>query len=695
MKHRYAILLVLGVWGVYNCQDPNTDKIDDNGLTSTLNQDEVGDGTIGYIEDYFYTFDQDVDVDYYRFDPISFNFSYQQYRSLYGREPSKLNFRTFPEYLLKITSDDNSDYTHRTRIDSLTQYNYVLSDSVTQVSDQFKDVESLTWDFDLDSDKQRYKINTSDYFDEDTTFAYYDTLDWYAYAAVQQESVTSGITFVDTSEWVDTTFTEATPRQIEYSFTFDFMLKIISQDSLVFRLNTDCNDDGVWTDAEVTDTGNGIWDPREIFYDMDEDGTYDLSEPFDDRNCNGTWDPAEDYVDDNGNGQYDEGESFTDRGNDRVDGAETFTDLNGNGVGDPGELFLIQETPNRFLVSYDWYPRIDTARVLLTVVPGDSLVNRWGRVYHNILDVIPYQNEKIVRLDDLDSLVTLYTNQVVEHVDDDPVNIGDYFVTKTEWFTFDPAISQTTRDYDYLLFKQNEHIYKLEHPSYFKPDGYYWLTDDREEGFWFEDRPVEKVLYYSPNGLLRNGEYVESDTTIETPTAEYNIVETYSVDNESVTVPGKKMRGFVNGSGNKVCNEDTTMVVDDFADCPAQDTTFTDCFKITREMTMTMIGTGLEYGEKNITWLVRDYGIVRDEVYVRWSEAPGTEGKQWQGYSRWELGRVNELTSSTNRGFLGRYNRSTKVVSPDGFENEPELNFDPYKITRTSGLQRVEFPLNQ
>ena len=48
---------------------------------------------------------------------------------------------------------------------------------------------------------------------------------------------------------------------------------------------------------------------------------------------------------------------------------------------------------------------------------------------------------------------------------------------------------------------------------------------------------------------------------------------------------------------------------------------------------MTMIGTGVEYGERNITWLVKDYGVVKDEVHVRWSELPGVE-EDWVGYSR-------------------------------------------------------------
>ena len=40
------------------------------------------------------------------------------------------------------------------------------------------------------------------------------------------------------------------------------------------------------------------------------------------------------------------------------------------------------------------------------------------------------------------------------------------------------------------------------------------------------------------------------------------------------------------------------------SDCSA-DTTFTDCFKVTKEKTTTMYGTGIEYVESSETFLSR------------------------------------------------------------------------------------------
>ncbi|MCX5715392.1 MAG: hypothetical protein NTV07_00675 [Candidatus Omnitrophica bacterium] len=58
-------------------------------------------------------------------------------------------------------------------------------------------------------------------------------------------------------------------------------------------------------------------------------------EPFDDVG-NGIYDPGELFTDLNDNGQFDEGEPFIDAGNGYWDPGEAFTDLNDNGVWDPG-----------------------------------------------------------------------------------------------------------------------------------------------------------------------------------------------------------------------------------------------------------------------------------------------------------------------------------------------------------------------
>ncbi|MFQ6614175.1 MAG: hypothetical protein ACE5D1_04955 [Fidelibacterota bacterium] len=695
---RLAILLPVTALFITNCEKPTgSDSSADSGYLNTLNDNSVGNGTEGPVHDYFYDFNSDVKAEFYRFGNTRFDFSYAEYLALFNNEPDRLIFRTFPDYLLDVTADDiGSDITTRVLDDSLTQYGVILEDSVSLFSSQFKNVESMTWEFDAQPKLQRYKPNNSDWIYSDTTINYQDTLDWLVYRAVQDTINPAGLTFVDRGEWVDSTYFPHEPAQKMYTKTFWFLRKMVGDDSLMFRVNTDCNGNGQWDDAETVDVGNGLWDPEEPYYDIDGDGVYDLNEPYRDCNCNKRHDDAEAFVDADSDGLYDPGEAFTDVGNDSLDPAESYTDLNRNGIPDPDELFVLQEIPNQLLVSYDQYPDLNHYRVLIDIYPGDSLIYRDGTVYHDILKEVPGTETVSRTVNDVDTLITLYTNRVIEHLDE-VVNVSDYFITKTEWSGVDPVLG-AYRDYDYLLFKQDDNIYQLVHPSYFKPPGFAgfnfsswfngnWSSENFEEGFWFEKHPVEEILYYTPNGLLRDGERVVTDTTVVTPVAIYNIRNSFAVDADEVTVPAKRVTGYPDGQGSIVCYADTTQIVSDYDECPAMDTTFSDCFRITREMRMTMVGNAVEYGERDITWLVKNYGIVRDEVYVRWSEQPETE-EQWFGYSKWEL-RKYEESSRSNSSLLGRMMDPTHSVTFSGMKDESGLGNDPYQVTRTVGLQRI------
>ena len=172
---------------------------------------------------------------------------------------------------------------------------------------------------------------------------------------------------VDLSEWEKTEnhySSEQNPIFKEFYFP---SWRRISGDSLIFRLNTDCNDNGLYdieAEPEVAsagecsadesfiltdestgigfcDRGNGVWDPAEVYVDKNDNGTYDLVEPFEDRNCNELWDDAEEIINDDGNGICcDDSEEFVDRGNGQFNIAEEFTDYDENGFIDSTELYV-------------------------------------------------------------------------------------------------------------------------------------------------------------------------------------------------------------------------------------------------------------------------------------------------------------------------------------------------------------------
>ena len=681
MKAINYILLSSFFFFLTSCEEPEKKKEETViELINTLDQSDLG-GKTGYLSEYFYDFLTNYDIDFYRFTASYYTFDYEQYLNLFQDEPSVLSLHSFPEYLVEITPQE-TEFTERAQIDSLTTLGVIESGSLLISSTQFKNINTLVWDTDAEVDAQRYKPNNSDWIFDTTTVTYKDTLDVVAYrAVVDTPIIDQGVLFVDQNEWVDTTYEYVADERMEFNHTFNFERKQLNSDSLMFRINTDCNDNGSWDGAESEDTGNNIWDPAEPFYDLDDDDEKDTNEPYEDRNCNDVWDDAEVFTDANNNDTYDEGETFEDQGNGLIDAAEPYTDLDGDNQPDNNELFLFNPIPNRLLVN--WVDQ-NTTEVLTTIQPGDSLTSRWGHTYTNIIEVVDFNDSKTVTAVNKDSLVTLYTNQVVAHIIEDGGS-EDYFIVKTEW----EDVNTDGNDYDYLLFKQNEHIYKLVKPSFFKPYGFYWSEGQIDAGFWFKNQFEDEVVYYSANGILREGENVETSYYDTTTVAIYRIERSFLVEVEDVTVPAKSIRGFINDDGNVECYANPVWPADNITDCPGADTTFVDAFKVTNTLTEIMIGTDVEYGEKNVTWLVKDYGIVKDELQIRWNEYPTSLSEQWVGLSRWELGRFS-ITSNGGSGLSNLLKRAHSVKLHD-LQSIPELG-DPFQIRRTAGLQRVELP---
>ncbi len=690
---------------VFNNCEESVDSDESTGPVNTLGNSSVGNGMEGNIADYFYDFDYDLDVEYYRFFGADLDMSYSNYLSLRNAEPPQLTLKTFPEFLVQISPSD-IDLTHRYLVDSLTFSDVIFQDSVTLYSEPFRNIRSLEWDLLAEPEFQRYKQVTSEPILADTTIKYGDTLNLYTYAAVVDTPlIQNGLMFVDSSEWQDTSYTYESLLPRQFSHSFIFTRHQLSGDSLIFRINTDCNDDGVWTSAEsivaagtdgatydstsqiwYIDLGNEIWDPAEPFYDIDDDGNYDINEPFQDRNCNSHWDAAEAIVDSLTAGAVRDdiyGVWFLDTGNGLYNEAEFYSDLNHNSTGDSGELFVYDINPNKLLVTWSDRYTPEVMQIIFAArgeIPADSLIDRWGIVYRDIIEEVDHTDHRSAMVTMLDSMVSLYTNEMVAHVTDD-VSDTDYLVTKTEWGSNDQY-------YDYLLFKNAEHIYQIVQPSYFNPYGYYWTENAINDGFWYQKFFKDEVLYYTANGLLRDGEQIESTYYDTTNVAVYKMNKIYSVLSDTVNVPAKLKRGYVDGSDNVVCYADTTWSTGTIDDCPGADTSFTDCFRITRVLTMTMIGTGVEYGERNTTWLAKDFGIVKDQVDIRWSELEGV-APNWVEYSRWELGRF-KASPSTGSGMFKQLLNQARMIRLNEFDQVAEFDNDPLIYRRRAGVQRVK-----
>jgi len=124
-------------------KDTEEDKEKEANHSNTLNQNLGGDQ--GAISEYFYNFENDVEATYFRYNPnLMANYAtYLDYYNLFGEDPTRMSFRTFPNHLLAMTKDDEAEFTQRNPIDSLTVIDSVVYDSVEMMSTPFKNLELL------------------------------------------------------------------------------------------------------------------------------------------------------------------------------------------------------------------------------------------------------------------------------------------------------------------------------------------------------------------------------------------------------------------------------------------------------------------------------------------------------------------------------------------------------------------------
>ncbi len=723
-KNLYKFLVPLTVLIILqNCEEPKNDEDSElKTYKNTLQSQSVGDGSTGSIDDYFYNFDNSYDVKYLKYSKSKFSTSYDKFLSSYPYPPDYMTMKNFPDYLLDI-SPDSGQFLIRNPIDTLviasdtitSDIGKIVQDSISLVSSQFKNLESIDWDLEAEPSLQRYRLRNSGWVQADTLIYYADTFDVKSYwAVVDTPLIDNGFMFVDTSEWQDTSYSFIKDDLTVFTNHFEFTRTQMHADSLIFRINTDCNDNNQWDQAELgvadynndgdmkdiffenndnfdyngdgnlddviyefIDRGNDILDPAETYYDVNENGVYDIGEPYEDRNCNNGWDTAE--IADKGNGQYDDIEEYTSRDSDGDGNAEKY-------------LYKIGSVPNNILV--DWTDS-DNPELLLSISIGDSVTNRWGNVYQNIIETVSFVDTKRKEVGDIDSLVTLYTNDVVGYIDDSSQQPGDFYVTKTEFLSNRIGDDGLRVDYDYQIFSKDQHINQHIYKSYFLPLGFYWSESQVSQGFWHKTQLEKDIYLYSYNGLFRDGEHVDTAYYDTTEIAVYLIEKSFEVEKAEITVPAAKTKAIYN-NGSYNCLRDGS-IVNSEEDCPQVDTTFVDCFKITSTTNMTMMGSGVEYGQKVYTWLAKDHGIVKSDLYIRWTESPYADsfssgevdenGQSWSGFSRIELAEIS--VNESGNVFRQVYNPA-QLVKKEDFKDLPDFNYDAFKISNQSGFHTID-----
>ena len=382
--------------------------------SNTLNKETLGHET-GSLSDYFYDFSAGIDAQYrYYSEPYYAGASSTISKpDLLDPSQDTLNFKTFPDYLVDITPanldvnavlyvldernakswcepllvnteckdimDFNDDSILSTGIDTSS----ISKDTTFTIS--WVDLDFMKWD----SADGRYKVGLLPAKTQDSTLSYAADTDTYVskvYIGVIDTlfklpyTPVSNLLFIDRDEWelYDTTFYSSDVTHT-LEAKFNYTISVLGQDSLMFRLNGDCDRDGEWDAAEtyldygsdwcpdnredgsgncnaILESGGGS--PCNCLEEVDPD-YIEGSDPNGDnwRDCgwdtlcsedlgytgadfngtegNGVWDQNEGL---DKNLQYDFnlglGEYFEDRGNGVIDLAEFFFDADSNGIFD-------------------------------------------------------------------------------------------------------------------------------------------------------------------------------------------------------------------------------------------------------------------------------------------------------------------------------------------------------------------------
>ena len=191
---------------------------------------------------------------------------------------------------------------------------------------------------------------------------------------------------------------------------------------------------------------------------------------------------------------------------------------------------------------------------------------------------------------------------------------------------------------------------------------------------------------------VHTGEHVRFDSVYVTSHGDYHVETDYSVEKPaSVFVPMKRLLVDANSDTCRVTSTNPYPSCIEGFDVSSFDSTLTDCYSIIKTITMTMLGSGVEFGQRTTTTLAKDLGVVKENIEIRWSEQIGIDGQVWSDYSSIALNdlRVNSELART-QGILNNLIGRTKI----NIEELNQLDGDPFIKGRSTGIQPVKLPSN-
>ena len=108
IKDRILFLPAILLFGFMftSCEKEEDEEIETFELVNTLDNSSVGNGMTGHIQDYFFSLEDEIEVQFYMFNSASFGFKYEDYLALFNKEPTQLTFKTYPQMVITDTPDD-------------------------------------------------------------------------------------------------------------------------------------------------------------------------------------------------------------------------------------------------------------------------------------------------------------------------------------------------------------------------------------------------------------------------------------------------------------------------------------------------------------------------------------------------------------------------------------------------------------
>jgi hypothetical protein len=239
------------------------------------------------------------------------------------------------------------------------------------------------------------------------------------------------------------------------------------------------------------------------------------------------------------------------------------------------------------------------------------------------------------------------------------------------------------------------------HPYYhFSPGGDLPLDIDdfSEEEFWQAVHLDADTLLYTFNGNIANGQSYYSMYSLESDTAHYEISKEYTVKDTTASLV------YYVDDPNCILFNKTKCESQNYEHCAWNDEIpepecysveqikdITDCLRVTRIIETTAIGSGMSFKLKSDTYFKPGFDIVKEDISIDWNNDLPWVSSSYAPISSIqykEPGSVLETNQSS--GFLNNY----ELIDINDFENIQDFNYNPYKITNTLGIQRIEYPIN-